>query len=108
MSENLRKTIADLEFVSRIKCKKTKTCLLKYFAKNPRYFMALKEITQNIIKGHVPVDNAKKKLLKKHKSKIICLSNCNKTDKNRRKLVVQSGGWLWIIPIVSALIELVK
>ena len=42
MSENLRKTIADLEFVSRIKCKKTKTCLLKYFAKNPKVFYGIK------------------------------------------------------------------
>ena len=30
------------------------------------------------------------------------------SPKDRKKLVVQSGGWLWLLPIVSSIIELIK
>ena len=108
MSENLRKSISDLDFVSRIKCPKTKKVLLKYLAKSPKYFLALREISNNIIKGHLPIKGNKKNKLKKYKKNIVQLAKASKNSKNRKSLVVQSGGWLWIVPIVSGIIDLIN
>jgi len=74
--------------------------------KSPKYHLALKEIAVNIIKGNVNTDSQTKSKLKKHK-KIICSFVKNKNCLNKRKkLVVQSGGWLWFIPLITSIIDL--
>lgn len=108
MSENLRKYFSDLQFVSKIKCKKTKKILLKYLAKNPQIYSALKEIAVNVIKGNVEMDSKTKSKLRKHKKSICELAQSSKKCKNRKKLIVQSGGWLWILPVISTIIDLLK
>ena len=101
--------LRDLEVVSNIKCNETKIALLKYLSNDPRIFKALKEIALNIIEGHMTIDKKTKKKLSKHKEIIYAICNKSKVSaKDRKKLVVQSGGWLWILPIVSSIIDLIE
>ncbi len=107
MSENLKYCHKDLEFVSKIKCENTQKILLMYLAKSPKYYLALKEIALNVIKGNVYINNKTKKKLSKHKKNIYSLVLKNKLySRDRKKLVVQSGGWLWIIPLITSIIDL--
>ncbi len=108
MSENLKYCLKDLEYASKIKCEKTRKYLLIYLSKSPKYYLALKEIAINIIKGNVDIDNKTKKKLSKHKKNIYSLILKNKPYlRDRKKLVIQSGGWLWIIPLITSIIDLV-
>lgn len=107
MSQNLRNCLKDLEFVSKVKCSKTQKSLLRYMSKSPKYYLALKEIAVNIIKGNVSADSRTKTKLKRHKN-VICAIAKNKNCLNKRKkLVIQSGGWLWFIPLITSIIDLV-
>jgi hypothetical protein len=107
MSENLRNCLKDLEFVSKIKCNKTQKKLLTYMSKNPKYYLALREITLNVIKGNAQIDDKTEKRLSKHKKDILELVKSKNSLAKRKKLVVQSGGWLWLIPLISSVIDLV-
>ena len=105
MSENLRKVIGDLEFVSRIKCAKTKKILLRYLANKPIYCKAFREISKNLISGNVKRPKGyRKKLSPQERKKIINLAKSKKASE-RKKLIVQSGGWLWLIPVVGEIIR---
>jgi hypothetical protein len=44
MSQKLRNCLKHLEFISKIKDRKTQKNLLKYISNYPKYYMALKEI----------------------------------------------------------------
>ncbi len=70
MSQNLRNCLKDLEFISKIKCNKTQKYLLKYMSKNPKYYIALREIALNVIKGNVETDKKTKKRLRRNKKVI--------------------------------------
>jgi hypothetical protein len=108
MSQNLRNCLKDLEFVSKIKDSKTQKNLLKYISNSPKYHMALKEIAVNVIKGNVKTNIKTKNKLRKHKKVISELAKSKNCAAKRKKLVIQSGGWLWIIPLITSLIELVS
>jgi hypothetical protein len=68
--------------------------------------MALKEIAVNIIKGNVKTNTRTKNKLQKHKKVIIDSTKSKNCAAKRKKLVVQSGSWLWIIPLIASLIDL--
>jgi hypothetical protein len=70
MSQNLRNFLKDLELISKIKDSKTQKNLLKYISNYPRYYMALKKIAVNVIKGNVKTNTKTKKKLKKHRKVI--------------------------------------
>ena len=109
MSVHLKKHFRDLEFVSKIKCQKTKKALMQYIAKNPEIYKALREIALNIIEGNISIDKKSKNRLLKHKKTIYGICKKSKVSaKQRKKLVVQSGGWLWILPLVTSVIDLIK
>ena len=109
MSVNLKKHFKDLEFVSKIKCPKTKKALMKYIAKDPKIYKALREIAINIIEENMLIDKKTKNKLSKHEKAIYGLCKQSKLSANqRKKLVVQSGGWLWILPLVTSVIDLIK
>ncbi len=107
MSQNLMNCLKDLEFVSKIRCHKTQKKLLTYMSKNPKYYLALREIALNVIKGNAKVDDKTKRKLKKHKKDIYDYVKTKNCLNKRKKLVVQSGGWLWLIPLISSVIDLV-
>ncbi len=106
MSQNLRNCLKDLEFVSKIRCNKTKKNLLKYMSNSPKYYMALREIALNVIKGNVETDLKTKNKLRKNKKVICDLVKSKNCLAKRKKLVVQSGGWLWLVPLISSVIDL--
>jgi hypothetical protein len=106
MSQNLRNCLKDLEFVSKIKCNKTQKNLLKYMSKSPKYYIALREIAINVIKGNVETDEKTKNRLRKNKNVIYNLVKSDNCSAKRKKLVVQSGGWLWLLPLISSVIDL--
>ena len=109
MSVHLKKHFRDLEFISKIKCPKTKKALMQYIAKDPKIYKALREIALNIIEGNVTIDKKAKNRLSKHKKTIYGICKRSKVSaKQRKKLVVQSGGWLWILPLVTSVIDLIK
>jgi hypothetical protein len=80
--------------------------LLTYMAKNPKYYLALREIALNVIKGNAQVDDKTKRRLSKHKKSIYELVKSKHSLAKRKKLVIQSGGWLWLIPSISSVIDL--
>ena len=108
MSQNLRNCLKDLEFVSKIKCNKTQKNLLKYMSKSPKYYIALREIAINVIKGNVETDKKTKNRLRKSKKVICDLVKTKNCLAKRKKLVVQSGGWLWLVPLISSVIDLLS
>ena len=109
MSKNLKHCIKELQYVSNIKCNKTKQVMLKYISENMKIYLALREIAVNLIKGNINIDNKTKFKLRKHKNSIINLANKKRLTKSKRKkLIVQSRGWMWIIPLVTSIIELIK
>jgi hypothetical protein len=107
MSENLKKYFKTLEFTSNIKCKNTQNKLLSYLANDPKIYLALKEVAINVIKGNIELNRKQKLKLIKHKKLFHKLIN-KQSKQNQKKLVVQSGGWLWLLPVVSTVIDLIK
>ena len=109
MSENLKKHVKDLEFVSKIKCPKTKKQMLKYLSNNKNIYLALKEICCNLIKGNINISKKHKSKLNKHKKVIKEIVYKSKPIvKHRQKLVVQSVGGMWIIPLIYLIIDIFK
>lgn len=106
MSENLKKCLPILAFIAEIKDQKLKISLLKYYAKYPKFYLALNEICKNLIKGNVKLSKYKRSKLLKVKSNIYKIANCKKLNrKEREKQIVQTGGWSWIIPIITGLLQ---
>lgn len=103
MSERLRSCLTDLEFVSKLKPKTRKIVLKELAAIKKDYYLALKEIAKNTVKRNI--DISKTKLSKRAKQNILSLAH-NKSKKQRKRLLVQSGGWIsWIVPLVISLLQ---
>lgn len=100
MSVNLKAHLPLLEIISAIKDRKLQLALLKYYSKNKKFQSALKEISKNVIKGNVKLSNYKRRKLSKFKSNIYSIAYENKPKK-----IVQTGGWLWVIPIIASLLK---
>jgi hypothetical protein len=108
MSDNLQKCIRDLEFVSKISCVRTQRAVLRYLSKNPKFCRAVKEIAVNVIKGNIDLNEQTLNKLRPHK-KLLRKLISKKTNKTKRKeLVIQSGGWFWLIPVITGIIDLLK
>jgi hypothetical protein len=68
-------------------------------------YKALNEISVNTVAGKIPLNNQQKKLLRKHKITIKKLACYTKNKNRRKKLVLQSGGFLPIlIPTVASIL----
>jgi len=105
MSKHLLSCFKDLELISKYN-EKDRQKLLKILSKNPKYYLGLKEIAVNLIKGNIDLEpKVKRKLLKQRKVIRKFTKNNNKIQ--RKKIVIQSGGWLWILPIIQSILSLV-
>ena len=105
MSSRLLSYIKYLEIISKIRNTRTRNAVLKDFAYNMQLFDALKEIAVNTINRNVPLTNAQKRKLRRHKKTIIALSKPLKSKNKKKKLIEQSGGFLPIlVPIVATLL----
>ena len=105
ISSSLRKSMPLLKGISTLNEAKRKK-VLSDIGQDPTIYHALREIAHNTIKGNVKLNNNQKLKLKRHNKtlKALCV-NC-KCAKKRKKLVVQSGGFLpLLIPAVAGLIS---
>ena len=104
MSKHLLSCFKDLELISKYN-EKDRQKLLKILSKNPKYYLGLKEIAVNLIKGNINLEpKVKRKLLKQRK---VIRKFTKKNNKiQRKKIVIQSGGWLWILPIIQGILSL--
>ena len=100
MSANLKSNLPLLQIISDIKDKKLQLALLKYYSKNKKFQSALREISKNVIKGNVKLSNYKRRKLAKFKNNIYSIAYENKPAK-----IVQTCGWLWVIPIIASLLK---
>lgn len=106
MSRTLRRCFKVLEVISTIKPKKLRDAILKDFSKNPDIFDSVSEISVNAIKGKVkPKEPPQKVRLRRYKRLMIDIALKPKAKTSRKKLLVQSGGFLpLLIPAVAELL----
>jgi len=110
MGDNLKRCIHELSYIANLSPKLRKQALSQ-FACNDCYFKAIKEIAKNIIsKNIIPLNKRK---IKSNWKNIIEVSGINKVKKRpkyiKRKLVNQSGGWIWsVIPVVLSILSTIS
>lgn len=94
-----------LNEIARSKSAKKRQQLLKE-AKDC-IFYAISEISLNVLNGNIPVSKQRKLKLTAHKSKLRRLALKTTPLKERKKIVIQSGGFLasLIIPAVTILAD---
>ena len=108
MSKELKKVFDTFEFAAKTDDNELRKLMLEYFARKPQYLKPFREICANIIKGNVRMRKSTKSKLSQHKDMICKIANCNLKSKNKKKLLVQSGGWIgMIIPLIKLIIDLV-
>lgn len=104
MSKNLKSCIEKLKFIAQIKNPLLRKKLLTQISDNCTY-QALHEIAVNTVKGKVKLSNNQKRKLNKYKKLLHALSKPTKDLKKKKKLTIQSGGFLPIlIPTVASII----
>ena len=110
MSHNLKLCLGHLKFISKIKSSKFRKAILKDLSCKNCYFRALKEIAENAIKGNLILDTKTRKKLYPYKASIKRLCCKTKSKQQKRKLVIQSGGWLPIIlpAVISIVSEIIN
>lgn len=103
MSDNLRRALPILQFVSEVTNKRLRTLILKELSKKPHIYKAIKELVTNTMKQNIKLPHGAKIKLKKHAGR---LQQFTKKSVSKRKLVVQSGGFLPIlIPLLASLLK---
>ena len=105
ISQSVRKTLPLLKTISKLS-KANRNKVLSELGGEDVIYKALREIAHNTIKGNVKLDNSQKAKLKPHTKTLRSLCTSNKCLKRRKKLIIQSGGFLPIlIPAVASLIS---
>jgi hypothetical protein len=104
MSQNLQSCINKLKVISVIKNEKTRKKVLQDLFDNCLY-EALNEIATNTVNQKVPLSLKQKQSLRRHKLKLQKLAHFTKNKTKRKKLTIQSGGYLqFIIPAVASVL----
>ncbi len=106
VSNAVSSTIPFFKIVSRLP-EKSRRIVLNDLSGNQIAYDALSEIAHNTIKGNVKLKKSQSKKLKRHVhtlKQFCCIKNKKSLNK-RKKLLVQSGGFLPIlIPTIASLI----
>ena len=106
MSALLRKHWYKLELLSSLKSGPLRKQLLKVFSGDQEFCQVLREIAKNTVNNKVPLSASQVLKLKKYKRSILSLSKRKLAKTRKRKLVIQSGGWLpTLIPLVAAILS---
>lgn len=61
---------------------------------NPEIIKTICEISHNTLKGNSKLSSKGKKILEKYKNKLRILNSSKKSLKSKKKLIIQSGGFL--------------
>lgn len=103
MSSNLKKCLAELQLVAKIKDKKRQAALLRELARNNCFEKSIHEIAVNTVNKNIPLTTIQKKKLRKYKTVITKLSCKDKSE--RKKVIPQIGGALNVLlPIVASIL----
>jgi len=106
MSSNLKTCLSQLEFIASIKDSKLRGKILDHIRKNKNIYKALREIAVNTVNGKIKLKPKDKLKLRSYKSAIIKLTKKKNSSASRRKLIIQSGGFLPVlIPLVTAILS---
>lgn len=114
MSLNLRKCMKAMHLFCDAKSKRVKKSILADLSKNDCFFEAIFEIVNNIylrnVEKNYQMSSLEKKKLKKFVNIFDKILKHPKNKVKKRKLVIQSGGFLPILlPIITSIVtELLK
>ena len=108
MSKNLRKCMKTMHLLCSTQNKKLRKSIIQEMAKHQCFFEAIYEIVNNIHLKNIKLKNLKsldKKRLKKFLPLLRKIHSCPKNKSIRKKLVVQTGGWLPIVlPVLTTVV----
>lgn len=99
---NIRKHLPLLQTIQTAKPKVRKQILEKA---DESLIKTILECIHNVLRGNVPLEPKQKNKLKKHKSTLRNLVKSKSSIKNKRKVIVQSGGAFLpalLLPVVTA------
>ena len=103
MSSLLRNYYKQLEFIAKIKNKRVRDGILRQMSDDDKFFNVIREIVENTVKKNIPMKKKEKRLLKKHKRILLQFIKPSIPSKHKKRLVVQSGGFLPILfPILAS------
>ena len=105
MSHNLQTCLKELKLVMNIKDQNKRSIVLNFLSHKNCIYLALREIAMNIVKQNIPLTKRQTNRLSPYAKVIKSLSTGVKNKRIKRKLVVQSGGFLpWLIPLIGTAI----
>jgi hypothetical protein len=106
MSKNLIQCMKVFSLVARVKNEKLRKKILKAMTCDDHIYRALHELVNNTIKGTIPLTSAQKAKLRRQRKFIQSISCKKASSKQRKEVIVQSGGYLSVIyPIVASLLS---
>jgi hypothetical protein len=103
MSRSLQHCLKHLELISNIKNSRLRKAVLHDISVNECYFIAIREMLLNALRGNVRLSPAHKSKLRRHKKAINTFTTpkAKYSKKKKANLVKQSGGFLpFLIPAV--------
>ena len=105
MSKNLRKCMRTMHHYCDSNSPKIKKIILKEMSENPCYFDAIHEIINNIYLKNLKIPPSRRLKMKKFLKFFDDIHRQPKSKAKRRKLVIQSGGFIqFILPILATLV----
>ena len=107
ISTSLRKTLPVLKIVSKLN-NKNKRSVLNQLGGEKKIFNALHEIAHNTLNGNLKLKKNQINKLRPHRKVLenLCVPSSRKCSKKRKKLIVQSGGFLPIlIPALTSILS---
>ena len=110
MSENLKNCLEILKLISSVKSPILRRRLLTDYKDTDNVYNALREISHNILKKNIKLTTGQQKKLSKYSRIIEKLAKKQKTKAARKKLLIQSGGFLPILipTVISVLSEILR
>ena len=105
MSKNMKECMTILKVIASLKNKKQREKILKEFNGDECLYKALREIAVNTVNRNIKLSSKQKRNLIKYKSVIKSLTKPYKSKSKRKKLIIQSGGFLpYLIPAAISLL----
>lgn len=107
ISNSLNKSLPLLKIVSKLS-QKNRNNILKELGGEKTVYNAFHEIAHNTLKGNYKLSKPQLKKLKPHNNvlKKLCIKSNRNCCKKRKKLIVQSGGFLPIlIPAIATILS---
>ena len=104
MSQKLKKYMPELQVLA--KCRPyQRRAFLKHAHKD--VIDCVSEVCTNMLKGNVPLKPAQKKALSHHKHHLRLLADKRNSNRKRRDILVQKGGFLGALlgPLLSTLLS---